>query len=90
MKNAIIKGEKTSTITWYYIIFNFSVIELMICQLSSNPELNKKSLEEFTSLNDVTKDTVKKLWNTIIDNQSLNAYISEWRGKKPNSELKHL
>jgi hypothetical protein len=69
MKNAIIKGEKTSTITWYFFLYLiFSVIEFMICQLSNNPELNKKNLEEFTSLNDVTKDTVKKLWNNIIDN----------------------
>lgn len=51
-----------------FIIYNYSVIEFMICQLSSNPDLSKKNLEEFTSLNDVTKDTVKKLWNAIIDN----------------------
>jgi hypothetical protein len=41
----------------------------MVCQLSGNPELNKYTLDQLASLNEVTKDTAKKLWNTIMDSQ---------------------
>ncbi|CAD8055850.1 unnamed protein product [Paramecium sonneborni] len=82
LDKTVIKGEKQSTIT--------CVVEYMVAQLSSNPELNKLTLDYLAQLNDVTKDTAKKLWNTIIDHQGLQNLICKWQGQRPISDLKHI
>ncbi|CAD8193326.1 unnamed protein product [Paramecium octaurelia] len=82
MDNSIIRGEKTSTIA--------CVVEYMVSQLSSNSELNKLTIDQLAQMNDVSKDTVKKLWNKIIDNQSSQNHISRWQGQRSISELKHI
>lgn len=45
------------------ILIYFRVILYCVAQLSENPELNIITLDKFAAANDVTKDTVKKLWN---------------------------
>ncbi|CAD8131659.1 unnamed protein product [Paramecium octaurelia] len=82
MDNSIIRGEKTSTIA--------CVVEYMVSQLSGNPELNRLTLDQLAQMNDVTKDTAKKLWNTILENQCLQNHITRWQGQRSISELKHI
>ncbi|CAK61069.1 unnamed protein product (macronuclear) [Paramecium tetraurelia] len=90
MDSSIIRGEKTSTIAWQYCILMASVAEFMVSQLSSNPRLNMLTIDQLAQMNEVQKDTVKKLWNAIIDNQSSQNHISRWEGQRSITELKHI
>ncbi|CAD8057208.1 unnamed protein product [Paramecium sonneborni] len=82
MENNVIKGERQSTIT--------CVVEYLLAQLSCNPDLNNKTLDYFAQLNEVSRDTAKRLWNIIIDNQLLPSLISYWQGQRPISVLHHI
>lgn len=80
MDSSIIKGEKPSTI--------ICVVLYLVSQLCSGDRYNNLTLEMLAAANDVTKETVKKLWNPIIDSGLTNNQIPDWYGRKPLSELK--
>jgi hypothetical protein len=68
MNSSLIKGQKPTTL---YRLFSdrntISVVQLCICQLSPNPILNHQTLEQISAKNGVTRETIRSIWNRIVE-----------------------